>query len=641
MDRTTETAARPAAVTQGRRYLKRSPLSRLSFGHVVMISAGLLAFLLNVLIIRGKGETVEVLVAAHTISAGSRLTDQDLAYELVDAGGPFVDRVLSRQTVLPLMGHVVVRDVDSGAPLMAHDLRPSAAPGDARAMSIPIVSDQVAVTALQVGDRIDVITVDEGRSRFIAVGLEVLAVSSSGNRTTGDQLSVTVAVGRSQALALAEALDRGSIHLVSSTGADIPVASIPNEQGTRHPESRSLEYPRGWGGRYRAVNELDPVIAIAGSQRAWASELLRFLSDFGGARLKGTVLAGREALEPGYEVLIIDDITSYLSPLLVERLRESGRKVVGIYDQEYSERGREHLRAMGVDAVIPADAGPEAILEAVSILGPGRTSPDRERAAGSKTEPVDRAAHITVVAGGDLAGEFAVGLGGTFRARRLSTLVMDADTVTPMLAQRLSMPIVPNLLTALDSHVQLRGSVRDSLLSGPYGVVMLSGLPEASEWETVRADEVVDLIETTAGWFEHMIVKISPQMEDLSRFRARDGRFEVSRSVVGMAGDVIYVADPTPVGLSRALRWISEARRLTTAQLHIVFGGASLSAFQRGELSDELTRSYLPASITWLPSDQGQERSVWNGTAIPRGPFRKTIDRLGVSILNGRGKNHS
>ena len=58
----------------------------------------------------------------------------------------------------------------------------------------------------------------------------------------------------------------------------------------------------------------EPVIVIAGSQRAWASELLRFLSDFGGARLKGTVLTAREALEPGYEVLIIDDITSYLSP---------------------------------------------------------------------------------------------------------------------------------------------------------------------------------------------------------------------------------------------------------------------------------------------------------------------------------------
>ena len=66
----------------------------------------------------------------------------------------------------------------------------------------------------------------------------------------------------------------------------------------------------------------EPVIAIAGSQRGWASELVRFLSDFGGARLKGTVLTATEALQTDYEVLLIDDITSFLSPRLVERIQQ-------------------------------------------------------------------------------------------------------------------------------------------------------------------------------------------------------------------------------------------------------------------------------------------------------------------------------
>ena len=383
----------------------------------------------------------------------------------------------------------------------------------------------------------------------------------------------------------------------------------------------------------------EPVIAIAGSQRSWASELLRYLSDFGGARLKGTVLTAREALEPGYEVLLIDDITSYLSPRLVERVAAGGQKVVGIYDPESGHSGRERLRVLGVDAVVPADAGPEAILETVSSIGPGHRRPGLERDIRS-AERVS-AARITTVAGGDLAGDFVVALGGAFRSRRRSTLVVDADTVTPMLAQRLSMPVVPNLLTALDAHVQFRGSVQDSLLAGPYGVTLLTGIPEVSEWETVRADEVVDLLETTAGWFDELILKVSPHMEDLSRFGARDGRFEVSRSLVAMAGDVVCVAEPTPVGLSRSLRWISKARRLTAARLHVVFGGGSIGPFQRGELSDELTRSYVPASITWLPVDQGRERAVWNGTAVPKGPFRKTVDRLGVTMLNGQAEGFS
>ena len=380
----------------------------------------------------------------------------------------------------------------------------------------------------------------------------------------------------------------------------------------------------------------EPVIAIAGSQRAWASELVRFLSDFGGARFMGTVLTAREALESGYEVLLIDDITSYLSPRLVERVRDSGRKVVGIYDPESGDRGRKRLRTLGVDAVIPADTGPEAILETISAIGYGRSTATGKAADGPRRPHTGL--RMTAVSGGDLAGDFAIALGGCFRARNRTTLVVEADTMAPMMAQRLSMPIVPNLLTALDAHIQMRGSVQDSLLAGPYGISLLTGIPEPSEWETVRADEVVDLVEAASEWFDQLIVKVSPLLEDLSSFGNRDGRFEVNRSVVGLAGDVVYVAEPTPVGLSRALRWIAQARRLTAARLHIVFGGTATTLFQRGELSDELTRSYLPSSITWLPVDQGRDRAVWNGTAIPRGPFTKTVERLGATILEGHSE---
>lgn len=220
MDRTTETAA-PA---EGGRLLKRNPLSRLSFGHLVMISAGLLAFLLNVLIIRDRGETVEVPVAAQAIRSGARLETGDIAYESVDAEGPWAERALSRRQLSPMIGRVAVRDIAPGAPLLADDLRPAAAPGAGRAMSIPAAADQAAGAGLYTGDLIDVIAVNEGRSRFIASGIEVLAVSGGGGQTAGSGSGVTVAVSRAQALAIAEALDRGSIHLLRSTGARIPAA---------------------------------------------------------------------------------------------------------------------------------------------------------------------------------------------------------------------------------------------------------------------------------------------------------------------------------------------------------------------------------------------------------------------------------
>ena len=277
----------------------------------------------------------------------------------------------------------------------------------------------------------------------------------------------------------------------------------------------------------------EAVIAIAGSQRAWAAELVSFLTDFGGARLKGTVLTAREALEPGYEVLIIDDITSYLSPRVVERVREIGGKVVGIYDPEAGERGRERLNELGVDAVLPASADPEVILETITALGPGR--PERVRAPAFGSIEEAPSASITVIAGGDLAGDIAIALAGVLQASKRSTLLVEADTVTPMLAQRLSMPIVPNLLTALDAHVQLRGSIQDSFLAGPYGITLLTGIPEASEWRTVRADEVMDLVGATAEWFDEVILKVSPWVEDLSGLGGPRGEVR-SESVGGRAG---------------------------------------------------------------------------------------------------------
>ena len=207
-----------AAAPRGPTSRRRNPFSRLSFGHAVMITAGLLAFLLNVLILRDEGEAVDVPVAAHAIPAGSRLDRTDVSYRSVDADGPFVDRVLSRERLANLFGQVVVRDVEAGAPLMADDLRPVATPDNQRAMSIPISPDRAVGAALHVGDRIDVVLVEGTSSRFVASGIEVLAVAASTRGLSGSGFSLTVSVSPVQALLITSALDSGSVHVLRSTG---------------------------------------------------------------------------------------------------------------------------------------------------------------------------------------------------------------------------------------------------------------------------------------------------------------------------------------------------------------------------------------------------------------------------------------
>ncbi|MCY4620286.1 MAG: hypothetical protein OXD34_00410 [bacterium] len=381
----------------------------------------------------------------------------------------------------------------------------------------------------------------------------------------------------------------------------------------------------------------EPVIAIAGSQRGWASELVRFLSDFGGARLKGTVLTATEALQTEYEILLIDDITSFLSPRLVDRIQKEGRKVVGIFDPDSGDLGRERLLALGVDGLASADGGPEMILEIVATVA--FDGLPRSRMGTAKVREQTRLGRITMVAGGDVAADVAVILAGAFQARQRVAMVIEVDTITPMLAQRFSLPVVPNLLTALDAHLLLRGDVKDSFVAGPYGVTLLTGLPDPTDWHTVQAEEMVDLVETISEVADEVILKASPYLEEPGSAKARAGRFDVSRALLGLAGEVVCMAEPTPVGLSRTISWSAQARTLTAAPLHIVFESRTLTKFQRGELSDELLRSLVPDSITWLPADTGLERAVWNGTPAPKGSFIRTVEKLGGAMVSGTDRD--
>ena len=83
------TPGRPVPTARGRRLRVR-----LSAGHIVMIAAGLAAFLLNLLILRGGDETVPAAAAARPLPAGARLAEEDLEQVRVAAGGPLARRLL-------------------------------------------------------------------------------------------------------------------------------------------------------------------------------------------------------------------------------------------------------------------------------------------------------------------------------------------------------------------------------------------------------------------------------------------------------------------------------------------------------------------------------------------------------------------
>ena len=95
-------------------------------------------------------------------------------------------------------------------------------------MSVPVDPEHAVGGALRVGDRVDVIEVQEDRATYVAIGLEVIGINESGSGGALDGLgsySVTVAVDDATALRLAAAIRADRFELVRSTGAEPPVGS--------------------------------------------------------------------------------------------------------------------------------------------------------------------------------------------------------------------------------------------------------------------------------------------------------------------------------------------------------------------------------------------------------------------------------
>ena len=122
----------------------------------------------------------------------------------------------------------------------------------------------------------------------------------------------------------------------------------------------------------RDVAIRDIEIALAVSTRQWSAHLHRFLVDHGGARVRLYVMQPQDAFSEEFDVLLIDDICSFLSPHLVEKLNRAGHRVVGVYSPAEFSDGKDRLLACGVTEVIESDAGPEeflALIDQLEIIG--------------------------------------------------------------------------------------------------------------------------------------------------------------------------------------------------------------------------------------------------------------------------------
>jgi len=199
--------------------------TRLSSAHILIFSAGALAFIANLAVLRPAELPPLVAVAAADLLPGTVFDPEvHVDYVPMATDGDVLARFVTEPNVGAVAGHVVDVRIPQGAVVAYEDLLGSSAGDGRRIMSLPIDPERAAGGRLTVGDLIDVIAVDRGAARYVVTGVEVVGLpeSRSGSFTASSNYHVVLAVDARAALDLSSAMDTSRIQVVRSTGSPEP-----------------------------------------------------------------------------------------------------------------------------------------------------------------------------------------------------------------------------------------------------------------------------------------------------------------------------------------------------------------------------------------------------------------------------------
>ncbi len=382
------------------------------------------------------------------------------------------------------------------------------------------------------------------------------------------------------------------------------------------------------------MSAVEPRVLIGASQLGWVTALTQWVSEHGGARLVGQALTPADIDHSAFDLLVLDGWSSLLSRRLVDEVQSEGAAVLVLVNAERADAEASRLRDLGVSLSLPVSASPEEIVgrarEVAAVRrsqGKGQTQADE----GVPGTPSDDNTLMVILGDGGTT-ELSVNLAAATAGSGRSTALVDLDTVDPSVAQRLGLPLVPNVFTAIE---QLRDGRFDkkSAPSHSAGLTVVPGLANPREWDELTSVDADGLLRGLRQRFSPTVAVVHPNLEDLAPLSGLQGRFDLARRTVEQADQLLVVANGSPTGAVRALMLVADIRALTQAPVHVVVNRMASDSFMRTEWTKELERTFTPASLTFLPYDRRVASAAWNGRLPDRGPFHKDVRRLASMLI--------
>ena len=359
-----------------------------------------------------------------------------------------------------------------------------------------------------------------------------------------------------------------------------------------------------------------PDIALAASAREWPDRLHRFLLDHGGGRIVDRVMAVDQATSGGFDVLLIDDVCSFLTPRLVAVLKQMGTEVIGVYMPEDGPDAKRRLLECGISDVIETDATPEEFLSKIDGALSHRVPVQLDE--GSSSADSFRIA-VTGPCEGVGMTEIAIGLAQSL-ASEVETVLIDLDQGWPSIAQRLDLPVHPNIRTAID-HALHRIDRLGEAVHEVDGLFVVGGRADGGQGARITRPDATMLMDGLSESREVVVADLGP-LEDAEPGLLRE--FDT----------VIIVGTGTPVGVARLIKTVENVLSAAPSlSVLAVVNKTGKGSYRRAEILGEITRTLPDVPIVTVPFDHRLESAVWDGTIHRRGRYGKALRSMSGVVV--------
>ncbi len=351
---------------------------------------------------------------------------------------------------------------------------------------------------------------------------------------------------------------------------------------------------------------MGPDIALAASARDWPDRLHRFVLDHGGGRIVDRVMSPEQATNRSFDVLLIDDVCSFLTPHLVLKIKRAGAEVIGVFSPEDGSDAKRRLLECGISDVIETEATPEEFLQEIGLSLSHRTA--------LPPEPTVRST-VSVAVTGPCEGvgmtEVAIALAHTL-AIDVPTVLVDMDSNWPSVAQRLDLPVHPNLRTALDRALHTPDRLEESLhRCGPLAVV--GGRADGGRGAVVSRHESNALLDGLGAMFQVVVADLGPLLS-------------IDGGLLREFDTVIVVGSSDPIGVGRLIRTADAILGATPGQsVLLIANQTGRGVFQSSEIRAEVSTALPGLPVSTLPHDKSIAAAAWDGRMVKGSRFRKEV----------------